>query len=1039
MPSVGPNTTIIYANDLARHYAFRQVDGAGVAPELAAGPSGRSGVRLRVPDSAASQSRAAMRYTIKHLRDGDPTSSGSGAQNSGVFDIAIEFEYASSAGLGASKRDRLFALYQAGDTPFLNVSISGSTSVRVFMSGVSAFTATSPVNLLAGVHTIRLYYARSGISGVAPTVRVWVDGTELTLSAGLASHAQTSVVGTFEFATRNEAALAGGESFDKYVYAMRMRFGALADPGAALDFAMLAPGGKPHGLAHWCDVVHDQAKLLVSEFPGRLGYAQTWSRVLWAIGESWPGDGSATSTAAQEHTLTSLYLAHHDIPFGAPANPAHKVMAKVVIQDAESAPTESWTSGVYEVKPIGTAPDAANLARGVDLWALYCSKGFGRGLPDFLDLIRTSADAARDTIGAWIEDEVYTDDREPDEDDALTYPQGVNAPPDYGSTVPAGSAIDIAGSIRMLWESPGFAEFHARFPAMRLSGMSDHIGDNQYRATEWAGSGVVVGGKWGSLTEGEIHNRAMDFCTRVFKPGIIGAPAQGADPHPPLYSAKRIGPILVIGLDTARYAVDNGTYYGAAQLAWARNLAQTTNAKHVVLCSPNAMFDAVYKTGQDAQAFASWRAERTLLLDDFQGNANVQSVVVLVGDAHLLWWYPTPSATHPKVLGEFAAGALSSTMLATQTFVPDIATVLARVTADGRTGWVGPHSGSPGSDTGGEVGDGRHQRRTGRLRYGTDGSLTIEAFSADFNPDDPPSDLEDVLLRTVSLTAFTSVGSLSVTVNAGAVASGGTFDLGDVDAGDLEVVTVQLTASGGDVALGTIAVTGDGSVGASNPSNTTIASGNEATLTINLETGSLGEKTINVSIPSDDAASPYTFTITAEVVGSVSLDAILTAAQGALSAANAAQVAADAANASASSALAAINALNTRVGGLLEAAPSGSGAAERFRPAVVANAPTGGYVPGPGAVEHELIVRDSVTNAPVAGARVWITATESPSASVVLGNLFTDGNGEVRVENGTASGAAMLLLPGDYFRHAVKPGTNLINPQPFTVLEEFGE
>jgi hypothetical protein len=68
---------------------------------------------------------------------------------------------------------------------------------------------------------------------------------------------------------------------------------------------------------------------------------------------------------------------------------------------------------------------------------------------------------------------------------------------------------------------------------------------------------------------------------------------------------------------------------------------------------------------------------------------------------------------------------------------------------------------------------------------------------------------------------------------------------------------------------------------------------------------------------------------------------------------------------------------------------------------------------------------------------VWITATESPSASVVLGNLFTDGNGEVRVENGTASGAALLLLPGDYFRHAVKPGTNLINPQPFTVLEEF--
>jgi hypothetical protein len=758
MPSVGCDTPIVYANDLARHYGFRQITNNGVAPSLATAPSGRQGVLLKLADAAVVQSRSAMRHTIKYMRDGDESAPTAGIQNIGIVDCVWEFEYESTAGLWTGGvRDMVCALYAAGDVTFVNIQFSSATQIRVFMTGQVAALVTIPggINVSTGVHTLRVYYAKSGIAGVTPALRVWIDGQEVTLPAGFTNHVRTENISTYDFTTRNEvAALSAGQAPGKWLYKHWVRAGRVANPAAAFDFSAWSPGGKPPGLAHWADVVHDQAKMIVSEFPGRLGYAETWSRVLWAIGDTWPGDGSANTTAALEHTVGSLYFAHHAIPFGAPADPAHKVMAKVVIQDAESAPANSWTSGIYEVKPVGSAPGDANLARPIDILLGYCMKGYGRGVPDWWRVVGQAIDPARDTIGALIEDELYSDDREPDTADALTYPQDANAPPDYGSAMPAGSGLGVAVSQRMLWESASFSDLFARIPAWRLSGVSDHVWDNSW-VPGWAGDGAEVGGEWGTMTRGEMHNRGNDFLAKVYQPGLIGAPAQGADPYPPMYSAKQTGPILHVALDPYRYANVNGTKLGATQLAWLRNLCQTTTAKHVVLYSPQPMFDAVYKPLQDWHDRATWRGERDTILDDLEANASVQSVIVYVGDAHLPWWYPTPSATHPKVLGEFAGGSLSSTMLIALAARPNLASIEAVVTADGRPGWVGPAAGGPGLTTGGELQDQRHQRRTGRARYGVDGSLTLELFNADFDPDDPPSDLDSTLLRTVSLNAFT--------------------------------------------------------------------------------------------------------------------------------------------------------------------------------------------------------------------------------------------------------------------------------------------
>lgn len=101
-------------------------------------------------------------------------------------------------------------------------------------------------------------------------------------------------------------------------------------------------------------------------------------------------------------------------------------------------------------------------------------------------------------------------------------------------------------------------------------------------------------------------------------------------------------------------------------------------------------------------------------------------------------------------------------------------------------------------------------------------------------------------------------------------------------------------------------------------------------------------------------------------------------------------------------------------------------------------AQSGGLEPAPGAIDTELSVYERDTLNPVGGARVWITTTAHPSASVVLSNAFTNGAGLVRVTNGTAQGGPLMLLEGEYFLHAVKPGVNIDSPQPFTVEAETG-
>jgi hypothetical protein len=96
----------------------------------------------------------------------------------------------------------------------------------------------------------------------------------------------------------------------------------------------------------------------------------------------------------------------------------------------------------------------------------------------------------------------------------------------------------------------------------------------------------------------------------------------------------------------------------------------------------------------------------------------------------------------------------------------------------------------------------------------------------------------------------------------------------------------------------------------------------------------------------------------------------------------------------------------------------------------------GGWEPEPGAIEKTLTVLNDDNAGAVGGARCWITSTPSPSAAVVLSNLFTNGNGVVRVIDGTAEGAALALLEGDYYLHSNKPGTNLLTPVAFSVEAE---
>lgn len=119
---------------------------------------------------------------------------------------------------------------------------------------------------------------------------------------------------------------------------------------------------------------------------------------------------------------------------------------------------------------------------------------------------------------------------------------------------------------------------------------------------------------------------------------------------------------------------------------------------------------------------------------------------------------------------------------------------------------------------------------------------------------------------TNNSTATGPAPDLSVTVSGGgSVADGGTDALGTRER--LATVTRSYTITNdGDAAatLGTVTA-GTGLTITANPSGTTIAAGGTATLTVSVDTSDEGSINAAVSIPSDDATTPYNWTVTATV------------------------------------------------------------------------------------------------------------------------------------------------------------------------------
>ena len=110
---------------------------------------------------------------------------------------------------------------------------------------------------------------------------------------------------------------------------------------------------------------------------------------------------------------------------------------------------------------------------------------------------------------------------------------------------------------------------------------------------------------------------------------------------------------------------------------------------------------------------------------------------------------------------------------------------------------------------------------------------------------------------------------LAFEISASPVADGATVNIGDTLAVDsIASVTITIENSGtGDAAIGTIVATGDASIDAGdNPSNTTLNAAASTTVTVDLDTSAVGGISGTISIPSDDASSPFDLTITGTVV-----------------------------------------------------------------------------------------------------------------------------------------------------------------------------
>ena len=128
-----------------------------------------------------------------------------------------------------------------------------------------------------------------------------------------------------------------------------------------------------------------------------------------------------------------------------------------------------------------------------------------------------------------------------------------------------------------------------------------------------------------------------------------------------------------------------------------------------------------------------------------------------------------------------------------------------------------------------------------------------------------PSDDPDTPAYEIEIEATVVGAELTVSRSGVPVDDGATIDLGGAEQGSTLAVGLTLENTGlADLTLGVIMVSGRLSIDASNdPSGDTLAPGETATLTLDVDTQAQGATSGTVSVPSDDSDSPWGATVLA--------------------------------------------------------------------------------------------------------------------------------------------------------------------------------